>query len=79
MYILQQSLYWFSARNLCLRSVNRAYACACAAVDAKFGVDHVLAVISNADSAYGAFSLAGAATDASIVVNRICHNKHLRM
>lgn len=65
--------------DLRLRSINGTYACACAAFDAKISVDYVLAVITNGDSAYGAFSFASAATDASVVNDRICHGIHLRI
>lgn len=65
--------------KLRLRSIYGTYACACAAFDAEFGVDYVLAVVADRDSAYGTFCLASTATDASIVNDRICHGKHLRI
>ena len=57
-----------------LGSINGTYACACAAVEAEICVDYVFAVVANSDCAYGTFSLAGAATDANVINDRICHN-----
>jgi hypothetical protein len=62
-----------------LRSVYGANACTGAAFNAKFCVDNILAVVSGSNSANGAFSLAGAATDTSFIDDGICHEKHLRV
>ena len=52
-------------------STNGAGTCTCAALDASFSVDDVLAVAFR-DSAYGALSCASTTSDA-LIRNLICH------
>ncbi len=65
--------------KLLLRSAYGTNACTCAAIDAKFRIDRVLAVIGNRDSTYGAFGLASAATDAGVVDDGISHYRYLHI
>lgn len=61
------------AVDLRVRSVDRANACAGAAFNAKLGVDAILSVFVDGNSADGAFCFAGAAADAFVFVDAVCH------
>jgi hypothetical protein len=65
--------------KLLLRSAYGTNACTCAAIEAKFRIDGVLAVIGNRDSTYGAFRLASTATDTGVVVDGISHYSYLHI
>lgn len=71
-YLVDASFSPYKA--LCLGSIYGANACAGTAIKAKIGIDNVLAVIINGDSADGAFCLAGTATDAFVFGNNVSHD-----
>ena len=55
-------------------SANGASTFACTAIEAFVSVDFVNAIVF-CDCLYGAFACASTATDASIFVNLVCHNR----
>ena len=57
-----------------LGRVNGADTGASAAIDAGGGIDHLLAVVADADGADRTFALTGAAADAGVFVDCVCHN-----
>jgi hypothetical protein len=61
------------AEKLRVGSVDRANARAGAAFDAQFGIDAVLAVFIDGYCADRAFRFAGAAAEAFIFVDTVCH------